>query len=286
MNDFRPCADAHIAQYIARRVSEPVTIDGKLNKPVWANATWTPRFVDMANGNPGYYDTRAAILWDDEALYIAFRVEEPFVEAQHTQRDSIIFQENDVEVFIDGGDCYYELELNAIGTLYEVFFIWRDAFKRGGRFDLPEFDLFHEGTFSFGGDYDRTPASFWRGTHPRGVRWAFTGWDFPGLQVATQIQGTLNDDSDVDEGWTVEIALPWHGMNHLANGRSLPPKNGDVWRIFLGRFQKLMNAGQEIAPHPAWVLSPHGVYDTHQPACFPQVTFSDEIVSQDEETKS
>jgi hypothetical protein len=106
------------------------------------------------------------------------------------------------------------------------------------------------------------------------VRWAFPDWDFPGLQVATHVDGTLNDSSDVDRGWTAEIALPWSGMGWLADGRSLPPQDGDTWRLFFGRFQKLMNAGQEVSPHPAWVLSSHGIYDTHQPACFPYVTFS------------
>ena len=61
--------------------------------------------------------------------------------AAQTERDSLIFHENDVEVFIDGGDCYYEFEINALGTIYEVFFIWRDAYRRGSRFDVPEFDL-------------------------------------------------------------------------------------------------------------------------------------------------
>ena len=60
----------------------------------------------------------------------------PRCRAELTERDAIIFQENDIEVFIDGGDCYYEFEMNALGTIYEVFFIWKDAFRRGGRFDV------------------------------------------------------------------------------------------------------------------------------------------------------
>ena len=88
----------------------------------------------MVTGTPGFFDTRAAALWDDENLYIGFWVDEPFVEAHLTQRDSLIFNENDVEVFIDGGDAYYEFEINALGTVYEVFFIWQDAYQRGGRF--------------------------------------------------------------------------------------------------------------------------------------------------------
>jgi len=269
-----PIQDSTIARYTCHRVNEPIQIDGNLNKAAWSKAAKSARFVDMASGTPGFYDTRMAALWDDTNLYIGFWVEEPFIEAHHTERDSVIFQENDVEVFIDGGDCYYELEINALATLYEVFFIWRDAYKKGSRFDVPEFDVHEHQAYSFGGDYDRHPASFWEGTHPRGTRWAFTYWDFPGVKVATQIDGTLNDNSDIDKGWMCEIALPWSGMTWLADGRSLPPKDGDTWRIFFGRFQKLLNGGKEVQPHPAWVMSPHGVYDTHQPDCFPYITFS------------
>lgn len=51
------------------------------------------------------------------------------------ERDALLFFENDLEVFIDGGDSYYELESNAKGTIYEVFYIWRDAYTRSGKWD-------------------------------------------------------------------------------------------------------------------------------------------------------
>ena len=189
------------------------------------------------------YDTRAAILWDDDNLYLAFVAEEPFVSAALTERDSIIFQENDLEVFIDGGDCYYELEVNAANTVYEVFFIWRDAYTRGSRFDQAQFDVHSPAAFTFGGDYDRTPATFWTGSHPRGTRWAFTDFDMPGLRTAVQVDGTLNDDSDIDSGWSLEIAIPWSSLALLADGRTVPPQHGDEWRLFLGRFQRLEVSG-------------------------------------------
>jgi hypothetical protein len=50
------------------------------------------------------------------------------VRASLTERDSLIFRENDLELFIHGGDCYYEV--NALGTVYEVFFVWKDAFRQ------------------------------------------------------------------------------------------------------------------------------------------------------------
>ncbi len=262
-----------MADYIARRIAEAIVIDGNIEKAIWKNAAWSRRFVDMTTGAPGLYETRTAILWTDDHLYIAFRAEEPFVEASLTERDSLIFLENDLEVFIDGSDCYYELEVNAANTIYEVFFVWRDAYRKGGKFDLPQLDVHDPRTYTFGGNYDRTGATFWRGTHPRGIRWAFTGFDLPGLETAVRVDGTLNDNSDIDKGWSLEIAIPWKSLALLAAGRSLPPASGDVWKMFLGRFQKLMVAGKEVEPHPAMALNSHGVDDTHQPDSWSKVRF-------------
>lgn len=259
--------------YTAKKISSSIVIDGNINKEPWLNAAWSKRFVDMVNGEPGMYNTQTALLWNDENLYIAFVAEEPFVEAKLTERDSIIFLENDLELFIDGGDCYYELEVNAAGTIYEVFFIWRDAFTKGSRFDIPLFDVHHPQAYTFGGDYDRVGATFWKGSHPRGIRWAFTHFDMPGLQVATTIDGTLNDNSDIDKGWSLEIAIPWKSLELLANGKNIPPANGDVWTMFLGRFQKLMAGGKEVSPHPAMALNSHGIYDTHLPDKWSKIEF-------------
>lgn len=269
---------ADTAAYTCYRTRRSILVDGDLEKPIWQKAVRSPRFVDMVTGNPGYFDTRAAALWDDEAFYAAFWVDEPFVEAVLTERDSLVFNENDVEVFIDGGDCYYEFEINALGTMYEVFFIWQDAYQRGGRFDVPEFDVVGRKALSFGGNYDRSDRTFWSGTHPRGCRWAFRDWDFPGVRSALRIEGKVNDRSVVDKGWTVELAFPWAGMQWLANGRPLPPADGDIWQMFFGRFEKLTPSGVEVQPHPAWCWSPHGVYDTHLPERWTRVQFSHRFV--------
>lgn len=263
------------ADYKAQKISEQITIDGNIDKPIWQNATWSKRFVDMVTGDLGMYNTQSAILWNDTHLYFAFNAEEPFLEAKLTERDSIIFLENDLEIFIDGGDCYYELEVNAANTIYEVFFIWKDAYQKGGRFDTPQFDVHKRDAYTFGGDYDRTGASFWKGTNPRGIRWAFTDFDMEGLETAVKLDGTLNDNSDVDKGWGLEIAIPWESLKILANGRSIPPFNGDIWSMFLGRFQKLILSGIEVQPHPAMALNSHGIYDTHLPSKWSKIEFAE-----------
>lgn len=218
----------------------------------------------MATGGPAVLKTDAAVLWDETNQYVAFWIQEPYPVAKLSQRDSLIFRENDVELFIDVGDCYYEFEVNARGTIYEVFFIWRDSFSQFEGFDLSQ-------AYSFGGDFDRTPEHFWDGNHPRGTRWAFRNWDMPGLLTAVAVQGQLNDPSVRSEGWTVEIAIPWESLQILANGRPIPPKPGDIWNMFLGRFQKIAIGDKEH--QAAWCVTPHGRYDTHMPEKFTPVVF-------------
>jgi len=264
------CAEGELAHYTCYRTKHKFAIDGDLDKPAWREAPKSARFVDLVTGVPGFLETRMASLWDDECLYVAFWVGEPDVRARLTERDSLVWMENDIEVFIGGEDCYYEFEMNALGTVYEVFYIWRDALKEGSRFDLPEFDLRSRDVDVLGGFQD----GMRYGKHPRGKRWAFRDWDLPGLRAAARVQGTLNDPSDVDEGWTAEIAFPWRGLEHLAGGRALPPRDGDVWRLDFSRFELLESCGATAEPHPGWALNRHGVYDSHIPECFSYVHLS------------
>jgi transposase len=271
-----PAADPPAQPYVAYQTRTPIQIDGRLTERAWQLARTSPRFVDVVSGAPALYETRAAILWDSIALYTGFWIEEPLIQARQTERDALVFLDNDVEVFIDGGDTYYEFEINALGTIYEVFFIWQDAYRRGGRFDVPEFDLLSRRALSFGGNHDRTGRYFWRGSHPRGPRWAFLDWDFPGLQTAVQGPTNFTLDGVSRSGWTVELAFPWSGMAWLANGRSLPPQNGDLWRLFVGRYEQVHASGQDHTV--GWAWHPIGSTDNHVPERFTPIQFSTSYV--------
>jgi hypothetical protein len=268
------CDEKDLAHYACLRTARRVAIDGRLDKPEWQKAPKSRRFVDLVSGVPGFLETRMAALWDDENFYVAFWVEEPNVRARLTERDSFVWSENDVEVFIGGEDCYYEFQTNALGTVYEVFYIWQDALKRGSRFDVPEFDLLSRRVDVLGGFQDLTRY----GRHPRGARWAFMDWDLAGLRVAVQVSGTINDASNIDKGWTAEVAFPWRGMKILAGSRPVPPRDGDVWRMDFSRFELLEYCGVKAEPHPGWALNRHGVYDSHIPECFSFVHFSEKSV--------
>jgi hypothetical protein len=263
-----PCPTNEIQRYTAYRTADAIHIDGKLDEPAWRAAAQSPRFVDILTGAPALHDTRASVIWDDQNLYVAYRIEEPRVHAKYTNHNDPIYYDNDVELFIAGRDAYYEFEVTAFNTVYEVFFIWNDAYEKNGFAAAPEFARAKLKPFNGVGFKN----------HPRGGRLGNFDWTFPAKKTAVAIDGTVNDDGDKDRGWTVELAFPWSGMKWLAtDGRSLPPKDGDVWRMDFSRFNTYK------APPPAkdsggWVWSRHGIWDSHIPECFPFIRFSTKLL--------
>ncbi|MHA1243162.1 MAG: carbohydrate-binding family 9-like protein [Candidatus Heimdallarchaeota archaeon] len=262
------CREKDVAQYTCYRVSEPINIDGNLQKKPWLQAP-KGTLADLVTGEKAPLETKIASLWDDKYLYIAYWVEEPNVQATLTERDSLVYMENDIELFIAGKDCYYEFQINALGTIYEVFYIWQDAYTKGSRFDTSEFNLLTRKVDVLGGFQDVLRYE----KHPRGRRWAFMDWDFPGLKTAVTVQGTINNSSIVDQGWTVELAFPWKGMRSLF-GKELKPQDKTKLRMNFSRFEvSLDNKNSENNP-PGWSLNAHGVYDSHIPNCFSFVYLS------------
>ena len=261
-----------LKHYTCYRAAEPITVDGRLDEPSWQMVPKSERFEDLETpGRPALLDTRAAILWDDQYIYVGFWLQEPDVCATLTERDSNIWEDNDVEVFIAGKDAYYEFEMNALGTVMERFYIWQDAYIEAGYSKVPEFDLLGtELVDTLGGDWN------WH-AHPRGRRWSFREWDLPGLKTAVHVDGTINKHDDVDVGWTAEIAIPWQGLVHLADGRTLPAQDGDTWRMDVSRFQWI-DDGDEDRTCPGWAWNSHGVYDSHIPDCFTYMHFSEQVV--------
>ncbi len=259
-----PCADDGIARHTAFRTTASLQIDGRLDEAAWRAAPATDRYVDVITGGATIHDTRAKVVWDDENLYLGIEAEEPFVRARFTANNSPIYEDNDLEMFIAGPDAYYEFEINALNTTYEVFFLWESAYEKAGFGDSPRFSRTNLRRFNGVGFK----------SHPRGLRLGHFDWHFPGKRTAVFVDGTLNDDSDRDRGWSVELAFPWAGMKWLSpDGRPGAPKEGDVWRIDLSRFNQYREA-PPAKDSGGWFLSPHRVWDSHIPECFPYVRFS------------
>ena len=229
--------------YDCPKATSPVRIDGKLDDAAWKAAPWTDFFVDIEGAAKPLprYKTRAKMLWDDEYFYVAAEMEEPHVWATLTEHDSVIFRDNDFEVFIDpNGDTleYYEFEINALNTGWDLFL--DKPYRHGGK--------------------------------------ASNAWEIPGLKTAVHIDGTLNNPADKDRGWSVELAFPWKVLAEHAH-KPAPPRNGDEWRVNFSRVQwqiNIVDGKYEKVPKTKednWVWSPQGLINMHVPEKWGRVRF-------------
>ena len=206
--------------YDCHRTSGKIRIDGRVREKEWAGAVPCTDFRDIRGGAypaPKYLTTMR-MLWDDDNLYVSAVLEEPDVKAGVVRRDDIVYHDNDFEVFLNPyGDkiLYYELEVNALGTVM---------------------DLLMNQPYSEGGTYMMT-------------------WDFPGLEIAVKVQGTLNKSSDTDRGWSVEMKIPFAALSRGGED----PRKHKVWRANFSRVEWLTK------PEENWVWSPTGIVDIHHP---------------------
>src|SRR4029453_11146126 len=74
--------------YVCYRAASRLNIDGTLDEPVWAAASWSDAFVDIEGESRPRprFRTRVKMTWDDEYFYVAAEMEEPDVWATLTER--------------------------------------------------------------------------------------------------------------------------------------------------------------------------------------------------------
>ena len=110
--------------YTAFKTNESINIDGLDKELAWKSVKWSSNFVDIEGTKTPIYQTNFKMIWDDNYFYILAKIQEPHVWANITEKDAVIFHNNDFEVFIDpDGDThnYYELEINALNTVWDLF---------------------------------------------------------------------------------------------------------------------------------------------------------------------
>ena len=236
--------------YVCYKVSAPIVVDGKINDMSWQKANWSESFVDIEGDlkpNP-FLDTKVKMLWDENYFYFGAQMEEPHVWATLKDRDAIIYKDNDFEIFLDpDGDThhYYELEVNALETEWDLLLL------------KPYRDQ---------------------------AKVAVDSWDIPGLITKVYVDGTINNSSDIDRGWIVEIAIPWKALEECAP--NFHPQEGEQWKVNFSRvhWETNIENGQYLKtelPAYNWVWSPQGIIAMHYPEMWGLVEFTETIVGKE-----
>ena len=89
--------------------------------------------------------------------------------------------------------------------------------------------------------------------------------------IAQTIKGTVNDDSDEDTRWVLEVAIRFSDYPDISNGKT--PKDGDMWRIGLHRC-----GGKTNEQFSQWSPSKTPSPNYHRPQDFGNVFFSKKAV--------
>lgn len=263
-NDGEPIHE-NVPEAVIPHAKAPITIDGNLGAE-WQGAlvlelhTFAPNTERQFSGVRGEkvkkdselvlgpeVKTRARLLWDEKALYVAFECESQDVWARDLERDDPeIAGTPCVEVFLDT-DCaeraYYEFEVTPANRVQDLYVYW----------PVPP-------------QWIPNPTL---GEEFIGLR----GWDAKHLETAVKVEGDLDllskgaplvaRSKSPSKGYTVEMAIPWADLRGRALGLENQAKPGARFRANLFRVEKRR---PETIPSTYMAWSPtHLPLDFHRP---------------------
>ncbi len=240
--------------YIVTHCPKAPIIDGIANETCWSKAQYSSSFIDITGVGKPRFDSKVKMLWNKEYLYVYAEMEEPHVWGNLYQRDTIIYLNNDFEVFLDPSgkaETYGEIEINALGTEWDL--LLNKPYRVGG------FANFH--------------------------------WNLDSLKSAVHVYGTINNSKDIDSLWTVEMAIPMRPLIELKNKPKTTPKEGEQWRINFSRVEwqhDIVNGAYsrkkengKVLREDNWVWSNQKVINMHEPEKWGVLQFTTDETSAD-----
>jgi len=235
--------------YVVSKTLDSILIDGMDNENVWKQAKYSDDFIDIEGVKTPNQKTNVKLLWDENYLYVFAKLYENHIWGDITKRDAVIFYNNDFEVFINPINhvfSYGEIEINALGTVWDLYL--NRPYRLKGKAD--------------------------------------NSWNIEELKSAVNINGTINNSNDIDNFWTVEMAIPLNKISQLKQPLDYDhPKSGDVWRINFSRvnWDYELNNGKYLRkkindkylPEYNWVWSQQGTINMHLPENWGYLVFSE-----------
>lgn len=189
----------------------PPVIDGKLDDAAWQQAAVWTNIYPFNKTEAGGPQTTWRVLWDKDCLYFAFDCADSDIAAPARERDAEVYADDCVEMFI--------LPDIQFRTYWEIVIA-----PNGSVFDSVEC----KEPLKWGASLDPT----------RNVA---------GMRHAQTMRGTLNKSDDTDQGYTIEVAVPFAALPGYTR---CPPKPGDRLHFMLVRLDRSNGAFGAYAFRP------------------------------------
>lgn len=223
------------ALFKVSRTNEPITIDGRMNESDWKKTEERSFDYYYRIDKPSdKQKTKFRMLWDDENLYVFFECQDQYLTARETKRDGQPYYDDCAEIFLipvpDSLNIHFGFEINLNKAINDFIYINRFYNSKNGV--LKSFN--------------------------------------PDIQVEVLKDGTVNDNSDIDKGWNMEIAIPlklFRGVDIF-----FPVKIGAKWAFLAARQDRNDETGDRRSTSTIFPI-----YDikknVHQPSRFGLLEF-------------
>ena len=205
---------------ICKKINSDFEITGDLKNPAWKTANEFVLNDALEKLKPRFKST-VRTLYSNNFLYVGFFCEDDYVWGTHTDRDSAVYAEECVEIFLNPSSSshqYYEINVSPKNIIFDACILNARSIKN-------EEDQFV----------------------------GLAELDFK-VVTKTYVEGKLDAPGEA-KYWTAEYAIP---LKELIGAPNCPPKSGDKWRANFYRIDYPKNGRQEhYAWNPVKVLSFH-----------------------------
>lgn len=179
------------APFKAAKATQSIKIDGKLEDAWLKTEIGTLDHYRRFEKPDDRQRTKFRMLWDEENLYVFFECKDKYITARETKRDGQPYFDDCAEIFLIPApaklDMHYGFEVNLNKASNDFIFLTH----------------FYQDKHTIIKSYN------------------------PEFQVEVSVDGTVNDNSDTDEGWNMEFAIPlklFEGIDSIS-----PVKPGNRW---------------------------------------------------------
>ena len=178
--------------YKISKAREPVIVDGKMDEASWKNAEVVSFNYFFRRDKPvDKQKTKFRMLWDDKNLYLFYECEDTSLTARETRFDGPTYLDDCAEFFCvpvpDSLYMHFGFEINITKVKFDYIVLWK---------------YYNQRTF------------FLNGYNPE-------------YEVGVTYDGTLNNDTDIDKGWSMEFAIPIKAFTNM--DQVTPARAGARW---------------------------------------------------------